>query len=191
MPKKLNVGCGPDIRPAADGWVNMDIVALPGVDVVHNIVDFPWPFEPESFDHMVLNHVLEHVPHHLGHESGKDGFVLLMEEMHRVLRPGGTIEIFSPHPESEARWADPTHTRVVHPRNFDYFSADSHYNYYTSARFHIRAREVSRRSAILPHFMPIGKKRLGIFEHIGQRVPGMKRLVYARPWELRVLLEKA
>lgn len=187
--RRLNVGCGLDIRPAAEGWVNMDVAKLDGVDVVHDILRFPWPFEAGSFDHVYMSHVLEHVPHRVdGH--ARDGFVLVMEEVHRILRPGGTFEILSPHPESEDRWVDPTHTRVVHPGNFDYFRDDSRLAHYSSARFRVVTSEVSRRSAVARRFLPVGKQRLGLLEHVGLRVPGMRRLVYRKPWELRVVLQK-
>jgi SAM-dependent methyltransferase len=45
------------------------------------------PFESESFDVVLLNEVLEHVPdHHAG-----------LVEVNRVLRPGGTLMVFSPN----------------------------------------------------------------------------------------------
>ena len=45
--KKLNFGCGKDIR---EGWVNLDCVALPGIDAIHDLNKFPLPFEDNSFD---------------------------------------------------------------------------------------------------------------------------------------------
>lgn len=45
------------------------------------------PFESESFDAVLLNEVLEHVP---DHDEG-------LQEVYRVLRPGGVILVFSPN----------------------------------------------------------------------------------------------
>lgn len=190
MPRQLNVGCGRDIRPASEGWVNMDIAALPGVDIVHNLMDFPWPIESGTFDHVFCSHVMEHVPHHYGAKDGKDGFIRVMEEFHRILRPGGTVEIRAPHPESIDVWCDPTHTRVVHPKNFDYFRSDSGLSYYTTARFRLRTCEVSKRSASLEGFLRMGPKRLGLTTHLAERIPFLKPLLYRKPWELRVVVEK-
>lgn len=168
----------------------MDIVALPGVDVVHNLLEFPWPYPADSFDHAYLSHVMEHVPHFLGGKHTKDGFILVMEELHRILKPGGTAEIRCPHPESVDRWVDPTHTRIVHPRNFEYFGHEAALNYYTSARFNTVVAEVTLRSAVLQNFLPMGKKKLGLTTHLAERLPFMKPLLYRKPYELRVVVEK-
>ena len=31
--KRLNIGCGPDIKPKEEGWTNLDELKLKGVDV--------------------------------------------------------------------------------------------------------------------------------------------------------------
>lgn len=188
--RKLNVGCGNDIRPAADGWVNMDYAALPGVDVVHDVLEFPWPFADGSFDHLYASHVMEHIPHYLGPKHKKDGFVLVMEEFHRILRPGGTVEILSPHFESADAWADPTHTRVVHPENFRYFSPDYAFNYYSPVRFRVREVRIEGRTVSGSHYLPMGKRQLGIWEHVAVRLPFLRALVRQRPRDLRVVLER-
>ena len=56
--KKLNVGCGANIKT---GWINMDCVELPGVDVVHDIENLPLPFEDEEFDEIRCDNILEHI----------------------------------------------------------------------------------------------------------------------------------
>ena len=187
--RSLNVGCGRDVRLASDGWVNMDIAPLPGVDVIHSVTQFPWPFENGTFDHVYCSHIMEHVPHHLGTHA-KDGFLLVMEEFHRILRARGTVEILGPHPESVDVWSDPTHTRIVHPKNFAYFDPASGFDYYTTAKFRVRTIEVTRRSPILESFLPMGEKRLGLTTHLAERIRFLRPLIYRRPWEMRVLLEK-
>ena len=47
---KLNIGAGHDIY---DGWINHDIAALPGIDVVHDLNLTPWPWNDESMDEVV------------------------------------------------------------------------------------------------------------------------------------------
>jgi predicted SAM-dependent methyltransferase len=56
--KKLNVGCGNRILP---GYVNIDIVQGPGVDVVHDLNEFPYPFKDNEFDVIYADNVIEHV----------------------------------------------------------------------------------------------------------------------------------
>jgi SAM-dependent methyltransferase len=133
--RKLNLGSGTDIRPGAEGWVNMDIAPLPGVDVVHDFLQLPWPFPDGHFQHVLARHVLEHVPHQVP-GSGRDGFLLVVEELHRVLAPGGTLEVVSPHHRNPDAWCDPTHTRVIHEDAFEYFTGHKAFpQYYAQARF--------------------------------------------------------
>lgn len=82
---KLNLGCGQDVRA---GYVNIDVRRLPGVDIVHDLVSFPWPFLDESVAEILMLDFFEHIPY------GKNGSVI--DESWRVLRPGGTLTIQVP-----------------------------------------------------------------------------------------------
>lgn len=73
---RLNVGCGGDIKP---GYTNVDFRALPGVDVVHDLTVFPWPFPDESAEEILLLDVLEHFPYRLT--------PLILMECFRILIP--------------------------------------------------------------------------------------------------------
>ena len=55
--KNLDLGCG---ALKVDGSVVLDNVELAGVDIVHDLLDFPYPLENESFDNIYLRHVIEH-----------------------------------------------------------------------------------------------------------------------------------
>lgn len=188
--RKLNVGCGPSILPGVEGWTNMDVVPLPGVDVVHDAFTFPWPFPDGSFDHVLCSHILEHVPHDVG--LHRDGFFVFMEELHRILRPGGTVEILTPHPESANTIIDPTHTRVVHPLNFQYFdpAESARYHYYTKARFHVTMNQVSSRALWAADRWRVGPSRTPLTLHLVTRLPFLKRLFVRVPDELHLILTK-
>lgn len=110
--RKLSVGCGWDAR---DGWVNLDIAALPGVDVVHDLDDVPLPFSDGSFDHIECIDILEHV---------KD-LPAVMRELHRILAPGGRIHIEGPHFTSYTWPTDPTHRRAFAINTFEFFTKRS------------------------------------------------------------------
>ncbi|MHB1262547.1 MAG: class I SAM-dependent methyltransferase [Thermoplasmatota archaeon] len=188
---KLNLGCGKDIRPAAEGWVNMDLAALPGVDVVHDLLSFPWPFADGSFSHIHCSHVLEHVPHYIGDGQRKDGLVLVMEELHRILAPGGTVEIRAPHHKGDDRWIDPTHTRVIHPGNFRYFDPDDErFDYYSTARFRTVEAGVSAWACRGEGKLPIGRNGYGLLDHVRWRLPFLEPLLRREPREMRVVLRK-
>lgn len=44
-----------------DGYVNLDRVDAPGVDVVHDLEVTPYPFQDDSIDEIYTSMVLEHV----------------------------------------------------------------------------------------------------------------------------------
>jgi SAM-dependent methyltransferase len=119
----LNFGCGrKPIREA--GWVNLDLVQLPDVDVCCDIFRFPYPFAGSTFDHILCSHVLEHVPHRLpaGDDVGRwdDGLLLVMAELHRILKSGGTIEIRGPHPRQGIYYFNNmTHYRAITEWTFE------------------------------------------------------------------------
>ena len=73
---KLNLGCGQDIRK---GYVNLDFLKLRGVDVVHDLNKFPYPFDDDEFDEIYTSHVLEHL----------DNLPKAMKELKRICRNGG------------------------------------------------------------------------------------------------------
>jgi predicted SAM-dependent methyltransferase len=108
--KSLNLGCGTDIRA---GWVNLDVAALPGVDVVHDLNRMPLPFADGEFALIHAKDVLEHV-----------NYVDVLRELHRILRSGGTLEIQVPHFTSADNYIDPTHIRRFSIRTFDFFVAN-------------------------------------------------------------------
>ncbi len=83
MTLRLNLGCGRDTKP---GFVNVDYVKVPGVDVVADLNDrLPW--DDASVDEVLLYHALEHV----------DDPLKLMLEIQRILKPGGIAEVKVPH----------------------------------------------------------------------------------------------
>jgi SAM-dependent methyltransferase len=139
---KLNLGCGRNIMP---GWVNVDRVALPGVDVVADLEAFEstdartgkralfmyLPFESNSVDEFLLSHVLEHITHTLP----------LMQELHRIAKPGAKMVIRVPHGASDDAWEDPTHVRPYFPGSFGYFSQP----YYWRADYGYRGDWLTKR----------------------------------------------
>jgi SAM-dependent methyltransferase len=111
-PYRLNVGCGRNIR---EGMLNLDSVALPGVDIVcdlENLRQTRIPLPDESVDYFLLSHVLEHIRDSLG----------VMQELWRLAMPGAIAEIRTPHGASNDAWEDPTHVRAYFPGSFGYFS---------------------------------------------------------------------
>ena len=112
--KKLNIGCGEDIKR---GFVNLDFVKQKGVDVIHDLNKFPWPFKENEFDYVFASHVLEHV----------QDLVKTMKEIHRITKKQGKIVIRSPHFSCGVSYRDPTHKRFFSYFTFEYFANPKEY----------------------------------------------------------------
>ena len=123
QPVILDLGCGARKVPGAFG---IDIVALPGVDLVHDLEATPYPMPESCADAIHLNHVLEHFGDPLR----------ILEEVWRLARPGGRVFIRTPHYSGTYAWIDPTHRRAFSAKSFHYFGENA-YSFYTSARFHV------------------------------------------------------
>ena len=113
--KKLNFGCGEKILP---GYLNVDIVKLPGVDKAINLEKTPYLFKDNEFDEIYADNVLEHLEH----------FIPIMEELHRILKPRGKLIIKVPHFTSHDAWAHPQHTREFTYETFDFFVRNTERN---------------------------------------------------------------
>ena len=105
--EKLDIGCGPK---CAEGYVGIDNKNYDKVDFVHDIETFPWPFEDEKFIAARMCHVLEHIKPWL--------FFDLLDEIWRVLKPDGEIEIRVPVGLSYR--LDPTHCNELCVPSFWY-----------------------------------------------------------------------
>lgn len=78
---KLNLGCGEDVR---EGFYNVDIRPLPGVDLVANACKLP-TIASNSVDFIVAQHLLEYIP--------RARMVEALYEWRRLLKSGGVLEV--------------------------------------------------------------------------------------------------
>jgi ubiquinone/menaquinone biosynthesis C-methylase UbiE len=108
---KLDIACG---ERKAEGFVGIDLSALAGVDIVHDLERFPWPVEADSVEEARVSHYIEHT---------RD-LIAFMNELHRVLQRGAKCVIVAPYYNSIQAWQDPTHTRAISEATFLYFNAE-------------------------------------------------------------------
>jgi hypothetical protein len=109
---KLDLGCGQNKR---EGFSGVDFVKGDGIDYVHDLFTFPWPFKDQSVEEVHCSHFFEHVPNML---RGK-----FMDEMYRVLVYGGKATVITPYYTSIRAIQDFTHEwPPVSPNSFLYFN---------------------------------------------------------------------
>jgi SAM-dependent methyltransferase len=159
--ERLHLGCGNDVLP---GWVNHDLAALPGVDVVHDLDSYPWPFDDDRFTEIRMHHVLEHLREP----------VQAIEEIHRIARNGATVQIRVPYWNSTDWASDPTHKTAFSEYSFDFFDPAKRHGrerpYYSSARFTVRSQTFWTKpvAIYLPVSNEIGRKVLSaLARHLG------------------------
>ena len=121
-PRILDAGCGKNKYP---GSVGLDYREGTAADVIHDLAEFPYPFSDDEFDLVVSRHVIEHLPDVVG----------FVEEVVRVTKPGGRIEILTPH-YTNADWAaDPTHRNHLSSYTFNIFIEEKIvFDFYTDVR---------------------------------------------------------
>jgi hypothetical protein len=95
---RLDFGCGPNQR---EGFQGVDAIAFPGVDHVLDIGAGSWPWKDASVLEAHASHFVEHLTAHQR--------VTFVNELYRVLIPGGTCQIIVPHWASCRAYGDPTH----------------------------------------------------------------------------------
>jgi predicted SAM-dependent methyltransferase len=115
----LDLGCG---RNKISGAIGVDRFAVQGVDVVHDLDLFPYPFKSDSFDEIHARHVVEHV----------QSVSCFMKELHRVARSGARLYINTPHYSYTGSWRDPTHRWHFSSYSFEYFESGHPADYYAS-----------------------------------------------------------
>lgn len=129
--KILDVGCG---KNKTEGAIGIDFCKIEGVDIIHDLNVFPYPFDDNTFDRVIMKHIIEHL----------DNIVRVMEEIHRICKPGAEVLIKTPHFSCRDSWRDPTHKYHLALDSFDYFTENTSLtNYYTKARFEILKKELT------------------------------------------------
>jgi ubiquinone/menaquinone biosynthesis C-methylase UbiE len=102
--KVLDVGCGQNKFPGAFG---IDSNPKSHADLIHDLGKVPYPFADNEFSEIICRHVIEHVP----------DVMAFVSELHRITKPGGRIQIVTPH-YSNPDWA----TDLTHRNHFNSYS---------------------------------------------------------------------
>lgn len=119
---KIDIACGDNKK--GEDFIGVDKIKNPSVDIVHDLNVYPWPFEDNSVDEIVCSHYIEHIPHDINNGDDRDGFIQFMDEVYRILKPGGTVKIVAPYVTNVRAFGDPTHRRYIHDWSFFYYNKE-------------------------------------------------------------------
>lgn len=131
----LELGCGPN--PPKD-VIGIDALNLEGVSYVANLEEGLKIVPDNSVDEIRSSHFLEHI----------DNFGLMMQEIHRVLKPGGKHIAIVPHFANPYYYSDYTHKRFFGFYTFDYFSRTENMlqrkvpDFYGTVKFKVTKRKI-------------------------------------------------
>jgi hypothetical protein len=135
-PLKISLGAGTEPE---EGFTNVDIVQLEGIDVVHNLMRYPWPFEDSCAEYIKAKDIIEHMATHL--PDGRSSLIAFIEECHRILQPGGKLWIQTPRYDADFLYIDPTHVRGYHENSMDFFDDNTDFGratgFYSDAKFDV------------------------------------------------------
>jgi SAM-dependent methyltransferase len=95
---RLDIGCGGNKN---EGFVGMDKRSVEGVDIVHDLEVFPYPLEDECCLTIVGSHIVEHIKPWLMND--------FMNELWRIMKPGGQLAFAHPYGVNPLFVQDPTH----------------------------------------------------------------------------------
>lgn len=107
---RLNLGGG---QEKLEGFLNIDRVELPTVDIVADI-EKGIPLPDNSVIEVRASYILEHIA----------DVSALMQELYRVCKPDAKLVVKVPYFKSTAAFKDPTHRSFFTERTFEYFDRD-------------------------------------------------------------------
>ena len=98
------------------------------VEYVRTIPGEQLQFDDEQVDCCTGYDFLEHVPRFDRLTDGRavNPFIEMMNEIYRILRPGGVLIAVTPSFPREAAFTDPTHVNPITPGTHEYFSGHVH-----------------------------------------------------------------
>ena len=101
-PFRAEVVCGVDLRADEPRQIRYADLAIE-----------PIPFADASFDYLTAYDFIEHVPRVLYAPARRAPFVELMNEIDRVLKPGGVLLAVTPAFPFTRAFQDPTHVNII------------------------------------------------------------------------------
>lgn len=111
---KLYLGAGKDRK---EGFTHVDSHSFEGIDVVTDL-RYRFPFQDNSVDVVYSQDFMEHLP--------TESKIHVINEIWRVLKPGGIMEHFIPNAGSRNDFGSPSHLSHWNLQQFEHFDVDSY-----------------------------------------------------------------
>lgn len=111
----LDIGAG---MRRIEGWFSIDDLPYPGLDLVHDLAVTPWPLGAGCAVRAMAHHSICRV------ERAQYGLLRFMNEVHRLLQPGGEFLIVAPYGLSPAFLQEPTFCTPVVESTFYCFDPE-------------------------------------------------------------------
>jgi hypothetical protein len=115
---KLNLGCG---QNPLDGFVNVDWIDGPGVDLMLDLENDTWwnapGLRPDTVDQVYASHLIEHIRDPLA----------MMQNLWHVCSDGALAEFACPYGSSDDADEDPTHVRRMFINSWAYFAQPTYW----------------------------------------------------------------
>ena len=128
MTMALDLGCGATPRNHYNADTFMGLDQFPVADLQADLVWEPIPCSDNSYDYITAFDFIEHIPRVIFMEPSvfvkktKYPFIDLMNEIWRVLKPGGLFYSSTPAFPHAAAFQDPTHVNIITPDTWgEYF----------------------------------------------------------------------
>jgi SAM-dependent methyltransferase len=132
----LDLGCGrfPRNPLGADHVTGVDLMKIPpftttpNLEYISTLPGHSLPLEDSSFNACTAFDFLEHIPRQSFDAAGLpcNPFIDIMNEIHRILIPGGIFLAVTPAYPSPSAFVDPTHVNTITESTHEYFSGSCH-----------------------------------------------------------------
>jgi SAM-dependent methyltransferase len=110
--KILEIGAGSTPKIKGEGVIYLDRFKFLDSTVVWDLENVPLPFQDSIFDEIYASHILEHI----------SNLFPLMNDLHRILKPRGRLNLWLPHFKREEIMIHPDHKRFFNRYTIEWFS---------------------------------------------------------------------
>lgn len=161
MTRALDLGCGS--RPKnpfdADEFYGVNVRDDLSLNIKKaDLVVEPIPYESEYFDYVTAFDFIKHIPRLVYAPNRRNSFVELMNEIYRVLKPGGFFLSSTPAFPHGVAFRDPTHVNIITEETFPLYFDD---NFRWASIYGFKgAFEIVQNEWNGPHIVAILRKKL-------------------------------